>query len=318
MRSTSQMNMSPTPSGAAGVLAELSSQLASAVQTAGNSIVAIHARRRIPSSGIIWRDGVVVSASHTVRSDGEISISLPNGDSAKADVAGRDSATDLVVLRIKTDGAVRAAPRADVSSLRVGSLVLAVGRPGRNVSASFGIVSAIGEGWRSWQGARIDRVLRLDLAVYDGFSGGPLVDASGGVLAINNSALARGTPIALPAQAVDRVVDELLERGHVRRPFIGVAVQPVALSAALARQHQLSGDGGLLIVSIADDSPAEKAGILLGDLLLEAGGQRVARPDDLLDGLSATRHGDSVSLKILRGGVVKTVSVTPADRGERE
>ncbi len=299
-------------------LSELSSQLASAVETAGKSIVAIHARRRIPSSGIVWRDGIVVSASHTVRSDGEISISLPSGESAKATVAGRDSATDLVVLRIKGASSVKAAPRADVSSLRVGSLVLAVGRPGKNVSASFGIVSAVGEGWRTWQGARIDRVLRLDLAVYDGFSGGPLVDASGGVLAINNSALARGTPLALPAQAVDRVVDELLERGHVRRPFIGVAVQPVALSAALAKQHQLSGDGGLLIVSIAEDSPAEKAGILLGDLLLEAGGQRVSRPDDLLDALAATKQNESVSLKVLRGGVLKTVAVTPADRGERE
>lgn len=299
-------------------LSELSSQLAFAVETAGKSIVAIHARRRIPSSGIVWRDGVVVSASHTVRSEGEISISLPNGETVKATVAGRDSATDLVVLRMKGSSSVKAAARADASSLRVGSLVLAVGRPGRNVSASFGIVSAIGEGWRTWQGARIDRVLRLDLAVYDGFSGGPLVDASGGVLAINNSALARGTPLALPAPAVDRVVDELLERGHVRRPFIGVAVQPVTLSAALAKQHQLAGDGGLLIVSIAEDSPAEKAGILLGDLLLETAGHRVSRPDDLLDALAGTKQNQSVNVTILRGGVLKTVSITPADRGERE
>ena len=309
--------MSASASGAASALSELSSQLASAVQTAGNSIVAIHARRRIPSSGIIWRDGVVVSASHTVRSEGEISITLPNGDSAQATIAGRDTATDLIVLRIKGNTTIKAAPRGDYSSLRVGTLVLAVGRPGKNVSASFGIVSAVGEGWRTWQGARIDRVLRLDLAVYDGFSGGPLVDAGGGVLAINNSALARGTPLALPAQAVDRVVEELLERGHVRRPFIGVAVQPVALSAALSKQHQISGDSGLMIVSIADNSPAEKGGILLGDLLLEAGGQRLSRPDDLLDALAA-KQDEPVSLKVLRGGVLKTISITPGDRGERE
>ena len=310
--------MSASASGAASALSELSSQLASAVETAAGSIVAIHARRRIPSSGIIWRDGVIVSASHTVRSEGEITISLPNGESATATIAGRDSATDLIVLRVKGDSSAKAASRADANSLRVGSLVLAVGRPGKNVSASFGIVSAVGEGWRTWQGARIDRVLRLDLAVYDGFSGGPLVDASGSVLAINNSALARGTPLALPARAVDRVVDELLERGHVRRPFIGVAVQPVALSAALVKQHQLAEEGGLLIISIADGSPAEKGGILLGDLLLEADGRRLSRPDDLLDALSATVRDQSVSLKVLRGGVLKTVSITPVDRGERE
>src|SRR3954468_20115163 len=245
--------MSPQKSGSSSTLSELSSQLATAVETAARCVVSIHARRRIPSSGIVWRDGVVVSASHTVRRDDEIPVTLPSGESTVARVAGRDAATDLIALRVE-GGKMEIASRADASSLRVGSLVLAVGRPGTNVSASFGIVSAVGEGWRSWQGARIDRVLRLDLAVYDGFSGGPLVDPSGAVLGLNNSALARGTPLALPAQAVDCVVDELLERGHVRRPFIGVAVQPVTLSESVMKQHGLEGEAGLLIVSIADGS----------------------------------------------------------------
>lgn len=309
--------MSAQKSGNSSTLSELSSQLASAVETAANSIVSIHARRRIPSSGIVWRDGVIVSASHTVRSDDEIPVTLPNGKSVVAKVAGRDSATDLIALRVEGT-ASHVAPKADASSLRVGSLVLAVGRPGPNVSASFGIVSAVGEGWRSWQGARIDRVVRLDLAVYDGFSGGPLVDPSGAVLGLNNSALARGTPLALPAAAVDRVIDELLEQGHVRRPFIGVAVQPVSLSASVTKQHGLKGDTGLLIVSIADGSPAEKAGMLLGDVLLEANGGELEGPDDLLDALSSVPAKGALTLKFLRGGAVKTASVTPADRGGRE
>src|SRR3954466_6527745 len=180
--------MSPQKSGSSSTLSELSSQLATAVETAARSVVSIHARRRIPSSGIVWRDGVVVSASHTVRRDDEIPVTLPSGESTVARVAGRDAATDLIALRVE-GGKMEIASRADASSLRVGSLVLAVGRPGTNVSPSFGIVRAVGEGWRSWQGARIDRVLRLDLAVYDGFSGGPLVDPSGAVLGLNNSAL---------------------------------------------------------------------------------------------------------------------------------
>lgn len=306
--------MSPQKSGSSSTLSELSSQLASAVEAAANFIVSIHARRRIPSSGIVWRDGIVVSASHTVRKDDEIPITLPGGESTVAKVAGRDSATDLIALRVQGTKSY-VAPRADAGSLRVGSLVLAVGRPGRDVSASFGIVSAVGEGWRTWQGARIDRVLRLDLAVYDGFSGGPLVDASGALLGLNNSALARGTPLALPVAAVDRVVDELLERGHVRRPFIGVAVQPVELSASLTKQHGLKGDTGLLIVSIADGSPAEKAGMLLGDVLLEANGNELTGPDDLLDALSSVGKDGAVALRFLRGGTVKTASITPADRG---
>jgi S1-C subfamily serine protease len=197
-------------------------------------------------------------------------------------------------------------------------LVLAVGRPGRDVAASFGIISAIGKGWRTWQGARIDRVFRLDLAVYDGFSGGPLVDASGAVLGVNNSALARGTPMTLPAVAVDRVVDELIERGHVRRPFVGVAAQPVALSAALVKQHGLSNEAALLIVSVADGSPAESAGIFVGDVLLEANGKPLSRPTDLLDALASVPGGEPLHLKVLRGGAVKSVSVTPGDRGARQ
>jgi S1-C subfamily serine protease len=310
--------MSPSKSGnAASTLAELSSQLAAAVETAGNSIVAIHARRRIPSSGIVWRDGVVVSASHTVKRDEQIPVTLPGGESTVATTIGRDSATDLIALRI--EGAKSyVATRADTDALKVGSLVLAVGRPGRDVAASFGIISAIGKGWRTWQGARIDQVFRLDLAVYDGFSGGPLVDASGGVLGVNNSALARGTPLTLPATAVDRILDELLERGHVRRPFVGVAAQPVALSPSLVKQHGLADDAALLIVSVADESPADRAGITVGDVLLEANGASLSRPTDLLDALSSVQSGDVFRLKVLRGGAVKSVSVTPADRGERQ
>jgi S1-C subfamily serine protease len=260
---------------------------------------------------------VIVSASHTVKRDDEAPVTLPGGETATATIIGRDAATDLIALRV--EGAKsQVAPRADADALRVGSLVLAVGRPGRDVAASFGIISAIADGWRTWQGARVDRVLRLDLAVYDGFSGGPLVDASGALLGLNNSALARGTPMALPVKAVDRVVDELLERGHVRRPFIGVAVQPVALSASLVKQHGLARDTGLLIVSVADGSPAEKAGIFVGDVLLEGNAKALSRPTDLLDVLSSVGSGDSIKLKYLRGGAVKSGSVTPSDRGGGE
>jgi serine protease Do len=307
--------MSTSKSGkSSSTLADISSQLAAAVETAGYSIVAIHARRRIPSSGIVWRDGVVVSASHTVKMDEKIPVTLPGGESAVGTVIGRDSATDLVALRIEGAKA-HVAAKADTDDLKVGSLVLAVGRPGRDVAASFGIISAIGKGWRTWQGARIDRVFRLDLAVYDGFSGGPLVDASGAVLGVNNSALARGTPMTLPAVAVDRVLDELIERGHVRRPFVGVAAQPVALAASLVKQHGLSDDAALLIVSVADGSPAESAGIFVGDVLLEAGGKSLSRPTDLLDALASVAGGEPLRLKVLRGGAVKSVSVTPSDRG---
>jgi serine protease Do len=307
--------MSPTKQ--KNPIAELSASLADAVETAGKSIVAIHARRRIPSSGVVWRDGIIVSASHTVRTDGDVAVSLPSGDSARATVVGRDAATDLVVLRLN-GGSTTVAQRAGTDAARIGSLVLAVGRPGRKVTASFGIVSAIADDWRGAAGGRIDRVLRLDLSIYDGFSGGSLVDSNGAVIGIDNSALARGTPTALPASTVDRVVDELLERGHIRRPFIGVAVQQVALNAATVARHKLSRDGALVVVSIADGSPAESAGLLIGDVLLSAGGQPLRRPTDLLDALSTVADGASLELEHLRGSAIAKSNVTPIDRGARE
>src|SRR5437764_8173962 len=130
-------------SSSSSVLSDLSGQLVTAVERASASVVAIHARRRIPSSGIVWREGVIVSASHTVRKDEGISVTLPDGESAAATIVGRDTATDLIALKISTKAAV--ASKADGDALRVGMLVLAVGRPGRNATASFGIVSAIGD-----------------------------------------------------------------------------------------------------------------------------------------------------------------------------
>ncbi|HWH51043.1 MAG TPA: S1C family serine protease [Gemmatimonadaceae bacterium] len=302
---------------ATNTLAELSSQIANAVESAAGSVVAIHARQRIPSSGVVWRAGLVVSAAHTVRSDGRVNLTLPNGDRGSAEVIGCDAATDLVALRLH-DGSTPAVARAPAESERVGSLVVAVGRPGPRVSAAFGMVSAVRDSWRTAHGTRVERVLRLDLSVYDGFSGGALVDAAGRAIGIDNSALARGAPLALTGATIDRVLDELLERGHVRRPFIGVAVHPVALGKALAERHGLKGEQVLLVVSVGDDTPASRAGLSLGDVLLDAGGKALAHPTDLLDALATVRDGDAVKLTVLRGGRVETIAVTPVDRRDEE
>jgi len=298
----------PTPkAGALAALSDLSSSLAAAVSRGADSVVAIHARRRIPSSGIIWRDDVVVSASHTVKRDGEVPITLPNGEPSTATVIGRDAGADLVALRLATKGTP--APRAAADALRVGALVLAVGRPGNAATASFGIVSAIRDGWRSWDGTRLGRVARLDLNVYDGFSGGALVDASGALVGLNNSALSRGAAVALPVDAVERVLDELLERGHVRRPYLGVSAQPVIIAPADGDEHS-----ALLITSVAADSAAQRAGLLVGDVLRAAAGRPLGHPTDLLDVLADSSAGDAVPLDVLRGGVPHSVTVTPGDR----
>jgi len=306
--------MAKVDKSSSNALAELSSKLSDAVEAAASYTVAIHARRRIPSSGVVWRDGIIVSASHTVRRDGAVRVSLPDGTDAEATVIGRDPATDLVVLRA-SELSLAAAPRADARASAVGSLVMAVGRPGHTVSASFGIVSSVAEGWRTETGERIEGLLRLDLAVYDGFSGGPLIAPSGAVVGINNSAFARGMAAALPVSVVDAVVDELLTRGHRRRPFIGVGVHPVALGAAAVRRYDLADEVALVVVSLSEGEPADTAGLQLGDLIVGVAGKPLARPSDLRDALATVADGASVDVTLLRGGAQQTVTVTPRDRG---
>jgi len=306
--------MAKVDKSSSNALAELSSKLSDAVEAAASYTVAIHARRRIPSSGLVWRDGIIVSASHTVRRDGAVRVSLPDGTDAEATVIGRDPATDLVVLRA-SELSLAAAPRADARASAVGSLVMAVGRPGRTVSASFGIVSSVAEGWRTETGERIEGLLRLDLAVYDGFSGGPLVTPTGAVVGVNNSAFARGMAAALPVSVVDAVVDELLTRGHRRRPFIGVGVHPVALGAAAVRRYDLADEVALVVVSLSEGEPADTAGLQLGDLIVGVAGKPLARPSDLRDALATVADGASVDVTLLRGGAQQTVTVTPRDRG---
>jgi S1-C subfamily serine protease len=297
----------------AGGLAALSNDLAGAVEQAGRAVVAIHARRRIPSSGVIWRPGVIVTASHTVARDEDITIALADGSTVPATLAGRDETTDLAVLRAES-AAAPPAERAEPGALRVGHLVLAVGRPGPDVTASLGVVSAVGGEWRTWQGGRIDRFVRLDLAIYDGFSGGALVEAGGRVLGINTSGLARATALTIPTSTVDRVTDQLLSGGTVARGYLGIASQPVRLPEGLQRSLGLESDIGLVIVNVEPDGPAGRAGVLLGDVLLALDGTSVRDPSDVLAALGSERVGKPLAARLLRGGQPVTVSITVGQR----
>jgi S1-C subfamily serine protease len=298
----------------AGVLSTLSDDLAGAVEHAGRSVIAIHARRRIPSTGIAWRPGVIVTSSGTVSREEEITRTLPGGDSAPATLAGRDATTDIAVLR--TSAELRPADRGDATTLQVGKLVLAVGRPGANVTASMGIVSAVNGEWRTWHGGRIDRFIRLDVAIYDGFSGGPLVEAGGRVLGMNTSRLARSLALSIPGSTIDRVVDQVLATGGVTRGYLGIASQPVRLPDALRRKLDLAEGLGLVVVAVEPDAPAEQAGVMLGDILVALDGKPVSDPTELIAALGPERVGRLLEARVLRGGELVTVSITVGRRAD--
>lgn len=302
--------MSAPPS---GPLAALSDDLAAAVETAGRSVVAIHARRRIPASGVLWHPGIVVAAHHTIQRDDDIGLTLHDGTTVQATLAGRDPSTDLAVLRLG-DGATAPPVAAATEPVRAGQLMLALGRPGAAVTASLGIVSAVGGEWRTWQGGIIDQFVRLDLSIYDGFSGGPLVDASGRVAGINTSGLARAAAITVPARTVERVMKQLLERGHVARGWLGIATQPVRLPPALRRSAGTEAEAGLVVVNVEPDSPADRGGVLIGDVLLALDDRPVTDPGDVLAALGAERIGRPVVLRVARGGRAEQLSVTVGER----
>jgi S1-C subfamily serine protease len=179
-------------------------------------------------------------------------------------------------------------------------------------------VSAVGDRWRTWSGGEIDRFVRLDLNVYDGFSGGPLIDADGRVLGMNCSALARGAPLTIPSTTVDRVIDALLTRGHVARAYLGVAMQPVRLTRSVAERLQLADNGGVLVVMVESDSPADRAGLLVGDVIVAAAGVSVGEPQDVAELLGAERVGSALELTVIRGGEKRPVNVTVGERPTSE
>jgi S1-C subfamily serine protease len=289
------------------ILSNLSSALAAAVETAAKSVVRVEGRRRLPASGIVWSaDGVIVTAHHVVEQDENIEIGLADGGSVKAAVVGRDPTTDIAVLRAQAAGLIPAT-WAELGDLRVGHLVLALGRPGDNVMATFGIVSALSKEWRTSAGGKLDYYLQTDVVMYPGFSGGPLVDVSGRVLGLNSSALLRGVSVSIPTTSLGSTVAALLAHGRVRRGYLGVGAQVVRLPAALAAQ--LNQETGLLLGSVEAGSPAERAGLFMGDTIVTLDGQPVRHLDDLLALLSGDRVDMTAPVRIVRGGQVIEMQV---------
>ena len=285
----------------------------SAVERAGRSVVAVHARPRLPSSGVHWRPGIVVTAEHTVRVEEEIRVAWPDGRAAPASLVARDPGTDLAVLRIgDTDWPV--AEVGDSAALNVGNLVLAVGYGPR---ASWGVVSAVGGAWRTGRGGEVDRFLRVDLVLYPGFSGGPLVDASGKVAGLVTSGLSRQLELAVPASTVTRVVDELLATGRISRGYVGLGLQPVTLPEALRHLAPGPDARGLIVVSIEADGPAARAGMMLGDVLVALEGAPLHDPGDVQAFLAGRRAGTMVTASLVRAGAPLAVAITLGERPSR-
>lgn len=324
------------------VLQELSKGMADLVEAGAESVVQVDARRRLPASGIAWAEDLVVCAHHTVEIEDEIGVGTADGERLRGTLIGRDPRIDLALLRV--DGSLKPAEWAPQADLRIGSLVLALGRPRQNIRAALGIVSGFsgsadskrqikrmkaqfwremkgdkrqwkGRKWRkriareggNWALALAGGLIHSDVVMYPGFSGGPLLAADGKVYGMNTSGFPGGASTAIPQASIRDSAAALLAKGKIQTGYLGIGVQTAQLPNGVA--ESLDQDEGLLIVSIEADSPAAEAGLLVGDILTALGGEPVERVDELQVMLARLDVGAEASTQFVRGGVLRDGSV---------
>ena len=294
-------------------LIELSNALAGATERAAAHIVAVHTGRRGSSSGVIWRAGMIVTADHALRSDEEIHITLPDQRVVSASLVGRDATTDLAVLKCP-EAAWPVPAFGDAAAFAAGHIALVVGRTrASGPVAALGAVSLAVAERRHWGGTILSPYLRLDIGLQPTAIGGAVVDARGGVIGIATPKFARFGAIAIPNATVNRVADVLLSKGHVPRGYLGVGLQPVRLPSELSLA-QRKGKTANIVLDVAPESPAHKAGILIGDLVLSLDGHEVHHPGDVHSTLGPDSIGKTFVAQLLRGGELREVRISVTER----
>lgn len=296
------------------VWTQLSSAFADTIANLENGIVAIDGGGRTTTSGVVWRPGVIVTTHHGLRLRENFKILLA-GESLSARLIGSDPTTDLAVLGIDSDKLTPVSSANDIV-IRPGEVVLSIGRSRLgDLSASCGIIARTGSAWRTWRGGAIDRLIRPDIRLYVGQSGSALVNEQREVLGINSPALARQAVITIPAQTINRVADAILELGHVPRPFLGLAMQPIPIPEPAQELFPSGTEETLLVTHVEPKSPAAQAGVMVGDVIVSFNGGPVPGLRKILHRLRASRIGDTISLTVSRGGARVDLTLSVADRG---
>lgn len=297
--------------------ADIGNVFADAVDRVSPGVVAVHGRVRLPASGTVWRieqDGaVIVTASHCVEREENLFIRLPNGHDLPATLLGRDLSRDLAVLRVEFTDLPPVTAATD--SARVGTLVMAVGKPfATEPQAALGSVVFVGSiRLRSY---RTGCFIHADPTLYPGFSGGPLIDAGGAVLGINSSGIRQAGSFTVPSDQVDRIVQDIVEIGHVRTAWIGITVKRLDLPEE-ARDVFPDQSVAVMISGIEQGSPAAEVGLHAGDILVSVDEQPLEDVTDLKQILCNEQIGDPLQLVAWRNGARLDVSVVPVARPEQ-
>jgi S1-C subfamily serine protease len=295
-------------------LLALSNNLADTVEQVGGAVVAVNAGTRISPSGIHWRNSIIVTSDESLQRYDEITVTLSNGSTVPVTLIGHDSSTDVAVFKIE-NADIPVANIGDAKTLKVGNLVLGLGRSSEgDIRAAIGAVSVVSGAWRSMSGGNIDQFIRPDIRLYPGFAGGPLIDAAGSVVGMNTSGR-RGTALTIPASTVNRVVDQLLAKGHIARGYLGLGMQPVRLPKNLKTSLNLTSAAGVIVVNVEPNGPADNAGVLIGDVLVTFDGTLVNDTGDVLALLnSGDRVGKTIKVQLIRAGALVELAIFIGER----
>ena len=303
--------MEQTTSPTNSQLRSLSNQMADAVAQVSSSLVLVDGRERQPASGVIYTNDLVLTAAHVLDRENNITIQTHDKRTLPAQFVGRDAASDLAILRVKDLHGTPATWANDEA--RVGQLIMTVGRSNsEGPMASVGIASAIGGPLRTSQGTTLERYIRTDATPYPGFSGGALIDLNGAIVGLLTTGLANGVAIAVPANIAKGIADTLAAHGTIKRGYLGISSQLVDIPTG--QRSGRNQEHGLLIVKVEENSPAQKGGVLIGDILVSLAGHAIKDSEDLHIVLVGDYVGKAIPVEVIRGNAIQALQVTVGQR----
>jgi S1-C subfamily serine protease len=289
-------------------LLALSHSLSGLVASVANGVIGVLSHGRLVASGFAWTADAAITASDALEADDEISLLLADGRTLAATLTGRDPSTDVAVISVP-NGTLLPLPSTAAAGVRVGGLVLAIGRGKEGVTANLGVVSTAGGPWQSLRGGSIDSLVRLDMRLEPRREGALVIDAEGA--SVGMAVLGpRGRPLVIPMATIARIAPRLLTDGRIRRGYLGLGLQSLRLDEALAQTHALPSRRAIMVVSLDPNGPARAAGVHVGDIIISLDGEAVPGVRSLFARLTPESVGRDAELRMVRAGQIATTKVT--------
>jgi S1-C subfamily serine protease len=296
-------------------LVSISEAIVDVAENLSPSVVSIRSETGGNGSGVIWNaNGYIITCYHVVKRLGEVEVALSDGTSISAKVVGTDPYSDIALLKMNTGSNLKPINVSDSQNLKAGQFVLAMANPyGDHPSITGGIITSLRNSVRGWWGRMMDDIVITDVRLNPGYSGGPLVNAEGKMVGICTAYISsRG--IAIRSNRVKSIADRLTEGGTIKRAYMGVVLNTITIPKEVATQQLgTAQDGGLMILSVENDTPAKRAGLLIGDVIVKFDKEPVTSMHDLYRHLTQASIGNPVDLSILRGEKLTELTLTPSE-----